>query len=174
VRLVLRALLLLAIAWPAQGAEPVQQREVQAVFLLNLTRFIRWPERAFPGEEAPLQIGVMPDDPVGVLLAEAVRGETVGRRPIVVRLVRTPADLEGCHLVYFAKADLEETMKLLTPLRARPLLAVGDVDGFLRSGGHVQFFNRAGQVRLRLAAGNLKRAELSASAQLLRVAEVVD
>jgi len=174
VKLLLRACLLLALAWPVQAAVPAPQHEVQAVFLLNLTRFIRWPERAFAGEDAPLLIGVLPDDPVGALLTDAVRGETVGRRPIAVRQVRTPADLEGCHLVYFAKADANDSTRMLAALREKPVLAVGDTEGFLRLGGHVQFFNRGGQVRLRLATGNLKRAELTASSQLLRVAEVVE
>jgi hypothetical protein len=155
------------------AAESPPQHEVQAVFLLNLTRFIRWPDAAFAADDAPMIIGLLHDDPVATALGEATRHEMAGRHPITVRRIHTAADIDGCHLIFFAKADLTDAAQMLTSLRAKPVLTVSDADGFLPLGGHVQLFNRAGQVKLRLDLKNLKRADLSASAPLLRVAEVI-
>lgn len=157
---------------PATVIGATSQQEVQAVYLLNLTRFVRWPESAFAAEDAALVIGVLPEESVGALLDNAAKGELAGRHPIVVRRIRTSADLDGCHLVFFSKASMANVTQMVGVLRARPVLMVSDADGFLRLGGHVQMYNRAGQVRLRLDLGNLKRAELAASAPLLRVVEV--
>lgn len=154
------------------AAEVPQVREVQAVFLLNLTRFIRWPENAFAAADAPLVIGCL-DEPLAAVLTDAAKGEMTGKHPIAVRRVRASTDLDGCHLVFIAGDQLGAAAQMIAPLRAKPVLMVSDADSFLRLGGHVQLFNRGGQIRLRLDARNLKRADLSASAQLLRVAEVV-
>jgi hypothetical protein len=166
------ALLGLVVPATLDAAETARPEEVQAVFLLNLTRFIRWPESAFAGETAPLVIGVLPNEPVGVLLAEAAHNEVVGKHPIEVREIRSAADLDGCQFVYFAKMEMGQVNPLISPLRAKPVLTVSDVDGFLAIGGQVQIFSRAGHLRMRLDLRNLRRAELSASAPLLRVAEV--
>jgi hypothetical protein len=164
------AVVALGLGATLRGA--VDQREVQAVFLLNLSRFIRWPEAAFPSEEAPFVIGCLPSDPVASLLMEAAKGERAGKRTIEVREVKTTADLEGCHMVHLSKEDLAQVAQLLAPLRTKPVLTVSDAEGFLRIGGHVQLLRRGAQLKLRLDLKNLRRAELNASAPLLRVAEV--
>lgn len=166
---------LLAMAAPAAGlAQPVSaEREVQAVFLLNLTRFVRWPEQAFQAEEAPLVIGMLQNDPLAAVVEEGARGESSGKHPIVIRRVGNANDLDGCHVVYFPRQQMEEAVRWLPGLRGKPVLTVSDGDGFLPLGGHVQMFSRGGQLKLRLDADNLKRGELTASSQLLRVAEVI-
>lgn len=161
---------------PMAAAEPQaisREREVHAVFLLNLTRFVRWPEAVFPAENAPLVIGVLADDPLGSVLEEAARNETAGQHPIEIRHIRSADDLEGCHAMYFPKSQMAEAVQLIPLLRSKAVLTVSDGEGFLPLGGHVQMYNRGGQVKLRLDVDNLKRAELTASAQLLRVAETV-
>ncbi len=166
------ALLGVVLPTSVRAAESARPEEVQAVFLLNLTRFIRWPDNAFASDTSPLVIGVMPGDPVGVLLAEAAHNEVVSGHPIEVREIRSAADLEGCQFAYFAKLEMGQVNPLLSPLRTKPILTVSDVDGFLSIGGHVQIFSRAGHLRLRVDLRNLRRAQLAASAPLLRVAEV--
>jgi hypothetical protein len=173
-----RAACLSLLIFLAQGdlvaALPVARRqEVEAVFILNLTRFVRWPDAAFESATAPLVIGIFSSSEMAALMMDAARGESAGGHPIVVRSVNSPAEISECQLVYFGTPDAAQLNPLLGPLRDKPILTVGAVDGFLRLGGHVQFFNRAGQIRLRLDLRNLRRAELSASAALLRVADVV-
>jgi hypothetical protein len=55
------ALARLALLSASKVAERAQQREVQAIFLLNLMRFIKWPEKAFATEGAAFVIGTLPD-----------------------------------------------------------------------------------------------------------------
>ena len=50
-------------------------QEIRAVFLLNLTRFVRWPDGAFPVPDAPLIIGTLEGDPVGDTLQRRSGGE---------------------------------------------------------------------------------------------------
>jgi hypothetical protein len=161
----------MGISHAAEGADP---REIKAVFLLNLTRFVRWPETAFPADDAPLVIGLLQEDPLGSVLIEAAKGETSGKHPIQVRRVRTAAEFGECHLIYIASGGFGNVAQMIGPLRTKPVLLVSDADSFLRLGGHVQLFARNGQTRLRLNVPNFQRAELVPSAQLLRVAELVN
>lgn len=159
--------------FPLFAAEPAPQREVQAIFLLNLTRFVRWPDHAFTAEDSPLLIGVLPADPVTPLITDAARGEMAGKHPLAVRQLRSSADVEGCHLLFLPKTDMDSVARLATAARSKSILTVSDADGFFRLGGHVQFYTRGGQVRLRLDLKNLKQADLTPSSQLLRVSEVI-
>lgn len=155
---------------PVRAAD---SHEVQAVFLLHLSRFIRWPDTAFGAPDAPFVIGVLPNEALANVLAEVADGETTGTHPIVVRTVRTTEDLRNCQILYVSKTDPHELVRLVGEVRSKSVLTVSDADGFLRLGGHVQLQRSRGQFKLRLNVAALRRAELSPSASLLRVAEIV-
>lgn len=154
----------------AGAVEPARADEVHALFVLNLTRFVRWPVGTFTAEDSALVIGVRPRDPVGGLLRRLAGGEKSGDHPIELRDLVTSADLEGCHVVYFSKDDTAGIVRWLVPLQSRPVLTVSDAEGFLRLGGHVQLYRQGGNVRLRVSPAGLEQAGLQASSQLLRVA----
>lgn len=150
----------------------VSEQEVRAIFLLHLARFVRWPDEAFAKPDAPLVIGVYQSDELADILTQAVREEKIDRRPIVCRPLATPGDLEGCHLVFVGAPAVRPLAPLLVRLQSRPILLVSDAEGFLYLGGHVQFYSRSGEVKIRLAPRNIKAAHLAASSQLLRIARV--
>ena len=86
-RLLLLALALGACAAPPATAQTAPSREYQikAVFLFNFLQFVDWPAASFPDDATPLRIGVLGDDPFGPALEEAVRGESIRNRGLVVR-----------------------------------------------------------------------------------------
>lgn len=148
--------------------------ELQAVFLLNLAHFVKWPADAFAHDESPFMIGVIGDSSLLQTLRRATQGEMVAGRPIRCREVRSAGDLSDCQLVFVGSEAVPTVATRFAELHRRPILFASDTEGFLHLGGHVQFFTRGGRMRLRLAPQQLRRSELHASAQLLRVAEIVE
>lgn len=73
------------LAW-SQGFKEYQ---VKAVLLLNLTRFVDWPESAFAAPDSPVVIGIVGHDPFGATVDDAVHGERVNGRSIVVQPFQT-------------------------------------------------------------------------------------
>ncbi|MEO7347924.1 MAG: YfiR family protein, partial [Opitutaceae bacterium] len=78
-------LALLCLVQPAASAQPATSDEykVKAAFLFNFAQFVEWPAQAFRPADAPLVIGILGDDPFGPYLDELVRGEKVGKRPLL-------------------------------------------------------------------------------------------
>lgn len=148
--------------------------EVRAVFLLNLARFVKWPEAppAEPDSSRAFVIGCYADDPIAVPLRQIVQGESIGGRPIELRELRRAADFADCNLVYLGDALSGSITRAIERLRDRPVLFVGNADGLLEAGGHVQFYPRGSQVRLRVSPENLRLSHLVPNSQLLRVATV--
>ncbi|MBA4136477.1 MAG: hypothetical protein C0518_04085 [Opitutus sp.] len=170
-------LVLLSCIWnsglvAAPAARIVSEEEVRAVFLLHLARFVRWPEQAFKQADSPLVVGVLQSDRLAEILREAVRDENVGSRRIECRVLRSPSEIAQCHLVFVGAPAVRPVAPLIAALQHEPILLVSDAEGFLNLGGHVQFFSRSGEVKLRVAPSNLKSSHLAASSQLLRIARV--
>jgi hypothetical protein len=88
---------MLALGWLSgalgAAAQPAEY-QVKAVFLFNFTQFVSWPRESFADPQAPFVIGILGRDPFGRALDDAVRGEQVGGRPLVIERYRTRADVK--------------------------------------------------------------------------------
>jgi hypothetical protein len=156
----------------AQTAQTLEYR-VKAVFLFNFAQFVDWPAAAFPDSQAPVVIGVLGDDPFGALLEETVRGETLAGRPFEVRRYHRADEIKTCHILFISQSEADRLEEILAGLKRRPILTVGDGEGFSLQGGMVRFVTDKNRVRLRINLDAAQAADLTISSKLLRSAEIV-
>jgi len=160
---------------PVVAQEPAVSTEYQlkAVFLFNFAQFVAWPDSAFASPDAPLVIGILGPDPFGAYLEETVRGEMVNGHPLVIQRFRGPSDVTTCHVLFVGSADRQRLESILTELGTRPILTVGEWDGFARGGGMIGFITDHNRIRLRINRQAAEAASLTLSSRLLRPAEIV-
>ena len=149
------------------------EREIKATFLFNFAQFVEWPAASFADPRAPLVVGVLGDDPFDTVLDAVIRGEVIKNRPLVVTRFRRVEDIVVCHILFISSSEASRYSRILEVLQGRPILTVGDADGFATSGGMIRFITEKSHIRLRINLGVARDAGLTISSQLLRVAEVV-
>lgn len=165
------ALAAMSHGWAQGPARPEYQ--IKAVFLFNFTLFTQWPAEAFADDTAPIVLGVVGDDPLGSYLDEAVRGEKVDKRPVLVRRARHLENLPPCHLLFVSQSEAARLPQVLAQIRGRPTLTVSEIEGFAQQGGMIQFLREGGKVRLRINPASAKASGLTLSSTLLRSAEII-
>ena len=154
-------------------AAALQEYQVKAVFLFNFTQFVDWPASAFADRAGPLAICILGDDPFGAYLDDAVRGEHVDSRALVVRRLTRAEDAGNCQILYISRSEagrLDAIMPRVSALRA---LTVSDARGFGDRGGMIGFVTEDNRVRLRINLDAVRAAGLTISSKLLRVADVI-
>lgn len=147
--------------------------QLKAVFLFNFAQFVEWPATAFREPKSPLIIGVLGEDPFGSYLDELVSGEKIGERPLIVRRYKHVEDIAECHIVFVCRSEARELDKIVTRLKGRSILTVGDVDTFSRQGGMVRFVMENGKVRLRINVEAARSCNLTISSKILRPGTIV-
>lgn len=169
------AAVLLALLPPSAGASPTgaSEYQVKAAFLYKFAKFIDWPADALGPADSTFDLCVIGDDPFGKLLDQTVAGKRVSDHPIAVRRIASLDGSAGCRVLFISASESGRLSLLLTRLRDRPVLTVGDVEGFAESGGMVNLKLEARRVRLQINPGVAKRAGLKIDAELLSLAEVV-
>jgi hypothetical protein len=166
-------LVLVAAPAPLRAQRKFDEREIKATFLFNFAQFVEWPAGSFADPQAPLVIGVLGDDPFDTVLDAVVRGEVIKNRPLVVTRFRRAEDVGACHILFVSSSERLQYARILEVLQGRPILTVGDADGFATNGGMIRFITEKNHVRLRINLGAARGARLTISSQLLRAAEVV-
>lgn len=164
-------LLMLVTVATASSAPPEYQ--VKAVFLFNFTQFVDWPAQTFTNAQAPFVIGVLGRDPFGSALDEAVRGETVNGRSLVVQRYRSVEELKPCQILFIDRSAVGEVNRTLAALGHQSTLTVTDFDAQAPSTEIIRFLNEGKKIRLRINVDSAREAGLTISSKLLRPAEVV-
>ena len=169
--LVASTLLLSGPGLAAQAAR-ASEYQVKAVFLFNFAQFVDWPAKAFPEPETPLVIGVLGEDPFGSYLDETVRGEKGNGHPLVVQRYRRIGEIKTCHVLFISRSESDRLEQILLNLKGRNVLTVGDMEDFCLRGGMIRLNNEKNKIRMRINLDQVKEANLTVSAKLLRVAEI--
>ncbi|MDR3387867.1 MAG: YfiR family protein [Rudaea sp.] len=166
-------MLLLAGSQAVVYAAALQEYQVKAVFLFNFTQFVDWPSDSAADAVNPITICVLGQDPFGTYLDEAVRGEKVDKRPLLVRRFQHTEDVEACQILFISQSESGRLDEIIRDLKHRSMLTVSDASGFGEHGGMVGFVTENNRIRLRINVQAARAAQLTISSKLLRVAEII-
>lgn len=162
-------------AAPAPAADdPPSEYEVKGAFLFHFARLTEWPAAAMPAGE-PFVIAILGQDPFGTALDRMLGNETAHDRPLQVHRSATVADLpEQPHIVFISSSERSSLATILSQFKGRPVLTVGEMDGFGETGGMVNFVVTAeGRVRFEVNVREADAAGLKLSSQVLKLARIV-
>jgi hypothetical protein len=162
-----------AFAGLCAAATAAGEYQVKAVFLFNFTQFVEWPAAAFSDDKAPFVICVVGRDPFGANLDDAVRGERVGARELVVQRYDSPEKLGNCQILFVSDPATERPAELASALEGRSVLTVGDAQGRAGRDVVIGFVSDRNRIRLRINLKAAQDAGLIISSKLLRPAEIV-
>lgn len=170
----LAAHLVAATASAPARALGASEYEIKAAFLFNFAQFVEWPANAFQDADSPVAFCVLGHDPFGAVLERTLDGETIRNRRVLIRRFRRVAELESCQLVFVSASERARLADLLPALSSRPVLTVGEVEGFGSAGGIINFYLEDQRVRFEINQVAARRAGIEISSELLHLGKLVE
>jgi hypothetical protein len=160
--------------WPATAlCDPVtgSEYEVKLGFIYNFINFVTWPETIFKSNSDPLIMCIASDNPSSEVLFK-LDGKRIKQRKIKVIAYQEGICLTRSHALFFATQDKASIQQVLDRIKGLSILTIGEVDGFTRMGGVINFFEERNRLRFRVNIDAVKRNALKMSSQLLVSAQI--
>ena len=136
--------LLLAFCAPRLSYAQISEYQVKAAYLYNFAKIAEWPAQTQPSAGRILCVFGGDDDFI-MVLRTTVAGKPVNGHAIVIKQVRTAAQMRSCQLVFF-RGQLSEVRSAIAELSGAGVLLVGEDPDFLTTGGMVNLLLRSGKV----------------------------
>lgn len=155
---------------PARG-DGTLEYAVKAAYLVKFIPFIEWPDNAFPGPGAPLNICILGPDPFGAALDRAAAGQRVGDHALSVRRIESLDPLQPCQIVFAGGSDALAASDMVEALKTRPVLTV--TDSGVRAHGVIAFVVADNHVRFDIDDAQAGAEGLTISSKLLDLARNV-
>lgn len=163
----------LLIAWPTCALQPAvppstpSQSDVEAIYLFDFGKFVRWPAGE---DQGSLHICVASTPEFATGVERTVANETIDGRSLDVRQVLRPEDEEGCAILFIDASQSKKSDALLRGAADKPVLTVSDLPDFLARGGMIQFQIIRKRVRFSVNLDAVTHSRLTMSSELLKVA----
>ncbi len=152
-----------------------REYRIKAAYLYQLGRYVEWPSRVFGGPQSPFMIGVFAENPIASNLMQIAQSRKIHDRPIAVRMYSGPSNLAAIHILFVpGSLDPKLQSEIIRQTTGKPILLVGEGEGFTSMGGAISFVIEDNRVRLYIARKVVEQQGLSISAKLLQVGHVVD
>jgi len=173
-RVVLAAVLTALLAGALRAESPLAQAaalaqdgaaesDIKAAFLLHFARYTEWPESVFAASPGVFRVGVLGPESALDPIQRALKDKKIGgRTPKVIRGA-TPKDLRTCALVYITESEKDQTQDALKEFRGKPILTVGETEGFGETGGILGFYKEDNRIKFGINPDALARAGLKAT-----------
>jgi hypothetical protein len=154
----------------ASAAEtPAEEYRVKGAFLLNFANYVEWPAQVFKSSGGPIAICVLGATLFTAELDAAARKVLAQNRPVTVQKVTDPQNARECQIVFVSVSERKQVHALLKAVRGDSVLTVGESEGFIASGGVIEFRVEESKVKMEINADAAKHARLAISSRLLNL-----
>lgn len=156
---------------PKANSRLVARGDISLAF--SALAYITWPKESFVAVDAPFVIGILgkPSADHEKLLAPYAAGkQRIQGRTVQVRNFETIADIGESHVLFVTQACSREAVRdALKSVAGKPVLTIGDSDGFARSGGVLNVVKSGDAVILELNQRAATRQHLKIDVRLANV-----
>src|SRR5688572_30203572 len=157
----------------AQEGPAPSEYEVKSVFLLNFLKYVEWPAAAHSTSNSPFKIVHTGEDRFAPDFAAFANSKTVDHHAVALKRSGASEDWQRCHILFVSGSERRNVRNILSAVKGRPVLTVGESDNFIAEGGMINFVMKDNKVRLHINLVAAEKAGLKISSRLLGVADVV-
>jgi uncharacterized protein DUF4154 len=167
----LAVLLFLPIFALQAAGQRASEYQLKAAFVYNFTKFIDWPGESV--RSLTFQICVLGQNPFGSELTQLTDGKVIEGHPVQVLIVTNYHLARSCQVVFISASENAHMKEILSALRGRSVLTVGDSQGFVDAGGMIELLVEDERMRFQVNLHAANEARLKISAKLLSLAKAV-
>lgn len=164
-------LFIMAFSVPLETLASHREDTIKSGFLYNFARYSRgeW----FNAELNPNYKICSFDRQFVDTAANTLKDRRIENVPVVVHLLSSEFDdITDCDTLFISKNDLDKWPYLIKQDQISKLMLVGEFNGFIESGGHINFFIVGGKVRFEVNIAKLKESGIYMSSKVLRLSRI--
>ncbi len=155
-----------------QAGELKDEYSIKAAFVYKFSRYIQWPDHAFAGDDDTLRVTVFADPE----LAEEFRkleGTKVGNHIVRIKITDDPVEAQDSHVVFLGHSQREIWPRVQAALLDEPVLLVGEMNGFLESGGIINLRLEHQKIKFQVNLEEARERGLTIGSRILKLASSV-
>ena len=169
-------ILICSFLLPKNTIAQVSEYDVKAIFLMKITQYIEWPHIDTIDESKPFVIAVLGDNPFGTVLDDVfLSGERkIKNRKVKVYYFDEIEKIDNCNILFISRSEENKLNEILSSIKDKPILSVGDAKNFGEKGVHINFYLVKNKTKFELNESSVDAAGFGVDFHLRNIAKIID
>lgn len=143
--------------------------EIYSMMVYNFMKYIQWPN----GEAGEFVIGIAGNNEMLSTMETWYNGSKMGTRTCVIKRIQSPADVEGCQVVFLDKSRSSDFDAIQNKVKGKSTLLITDKNGLGERGSAINFKVVDSKLKFELNQKVLESAKLKVAGALTSMAILI-
>lgn len=163
----------LFISFILSGAVYAQLNEydVKAMFIKKMLIFIDYPNEV--RNKTTYMLGIIGENPFETQFEKLSANNKKGEKGIEVKTISNLNEIDSCDLLFIARSEKKRLSQILSRTKGKPILTMGDSEGFAAKGVHVNFYIENKKLHFEINHEAVKETGIYMSYHLLNHAKII-
>ena len=137
--------------------------KMKAIFIMNFTRYIEWPESY---REGNFVVGVVGNSPLYTELIKMAKTKKVASQTLEIRKFDEIGDIAKCHILYVSENKSQDILSVVSQVKQNSTLIITAKEGLVDKGSGINFVVKNNRQKFELNKKNVEKKQLKVSANL--------
>lgn len=137
--------------------------KMKAIFIMNFTKLIEWPE---PYREGSFVVGVVGESPLYTELTKMAKTKKVANQSLQIKKFKNINEINKCHIVYVSKNKSAELSSVVKKVKLQSTLIITEKQGLVDKGAGINFVVKNSRQKFELNKKNVEKCKLKVSSNL--------
>lgn len=139
----------------------------------NFTLYTEWPDDRSTSEKNTFKITILGKNPFGDILEKIYSTETIENKKVEIDYQNTITDTIETDILFISKSKQKDIENIIEILTGKPILTIGDTEGYAHKGVLINFYIEDRKVRFEINETAVKKAGFIMDFRLLSFARIV-
>jgi len=144
--------------------------KMKAIFIMNFTKLIEWPQ---PYREGNFIVGVIGDSPLYSELTKMAKTKKVANQSLQIKKFNTINDIDKCHILYVSQNKSGDMGAVIAKVKFYNTLIITEKQGLVERGAGINFVIKNNRQKFELNKKNVEKYKLKVSSNLEALAFTV-
>jgi hypothetical protein len=146
---------------------------LKAAYVYNIAKFTRWPDSVLATKESEFKLCLYGNDETTSQLS-LLANRHIQNHPIIIENVTTESIINDCHLLYISAKESRRYGYILSLIKRKTILTIGNDNRFLRLGGLINLTELEQRLQFEVNMQQLANSKLSFSSKLLTLGKLIE
>lgn len=174
--LTLTKILVLICFFNIHAIPQTSEYHVKSVFLWRIAKYIDWPTQSkITDESKPLILSILGKDNFGKVLelVYSSRDKKIKNKIVKIQYITELSQIKGCNILYISYSERRRLDKILSYVKGKPILTVGDTKNYGKKGVHINFYSDQNKTKFELNESSAISEGFKIDYRLRNIAKIV-
>lgn len=153
-----------------------KEYDIKSVLIGKISQYLEWPDQSeMDNNSEPFIIAILGENPFVNVFEDVYKSgeQKIKNKNVEIRYFTEIDQIENCHILFISSTEKNKLVEILSYIKGKSVLTVGDTKNFGDNGVHINFYIHKNKIRFELNESSITDEGFNVDYRLRKSAKIV-